>query len=187
MIQQNFLTVKLKAMPFQIFKSMKQLCCSVSPSGPASISSVPGRPAPASVATVASIVTSGAAPVPGTGRPLVAILGVGAVSAEVASLAALVASHARVKAPAASSPCPRPSHRDPHPPAADVEAVRRPASLVGVLLALKHDEGKAGNTPGHPDLLNWTELGERGLNVPLGGVTVKICHMETHPVHIWGG
>lgn len=130
--------------------------------------------------------TSGAAPVPGTWRPFVSILGVGAVAAEVASLAALVAPHAWVKAPAASAPCPRPSHGDPHPSAADVETVRRPARLVGVLLVLKHDEGKAGNTPGHPDLLNWAELGERGLNVPLGGVAVQICHVEPHPIHIRG-
>ena len=103
-----------------------------------------------------------------------------------ASLAALVTSHARVKPPAPSAPCPRPGHGDPHPAAADVLTIRCPARLISVILVLEHDEGEAGNTPGHPNLLQRPELGEHVLNVPLGGVTVKIRHMEPLTVHIGG-
>ena len=62
------------------------------------------RPAPAPAPRPAP----GATPVPGAGRPLVSILGVRTVPAEVAPLPALITPHAGVEAPPAPAAGSRP-------------------------------------------------------------------------------
>ena len=71
-----------------------------------------------------------------------------------------------------------PGHGDPHSPPTDILAVSSSAGLVGVLLPLEHHEGEAGNTLGHPDLLDGAEPLEDFLQVPLAGSTVQVGHVQ---------
>merc|ERR1740139_617460 len=114
-----------------------------------------------------------------TGGPLVAVLGIRTVAAEMPPIPALVAPHAGVKPPPAPSPGPRSGKGHPDPPAADVQTVRFAMSLHGVLFEAKDYEGEAGHASRHPYLLERTELSKHLLEVAFSGICVEIGHVET--------
>ena len=92
-------------------------------------------------------------------------------------LSALVTPHTRVETPPATPSGSGSGHGDSHPPPTDILAVGRPTGLVRVLLPLENHKGKAGDTFGHPDLLNAAESLEDFLQVPLASSTIKVGYV----------
>ena len=92
-------------------------------------------------------------------------------------LSALVTPHTRVETPPATPSGSGSGHGDSHPPPTDILAVGRPTGLVRVLLPLENHKGKAGDTFGHPDLLNAAESLEDILQVPLAGSAIKVGYV----------
>ena len=120
------------------------------------------------------------------GRSLVPVLGVRTVPAEVSPLATLVAPHAGVPAPPALPSGSWPRHRYPHPPPAYSAAVSIPAGRQRVPRPAVDNEGEAGNTLGHPDLLQRTKVTEHLLQVPLAGRAVQVGDVEPHSLLFLG-
>lgn len=114
-----------------------------------------------------------------TRGPLVAVLGVRAVPAEVPPIPALVAPHARVEPPPAPSSGPWPGIGHPDPSPADIQPVRFARRLHGVLFVAEDHEREAGHASRHPDLLERTELSENLLEVAFAGVGIEIGNVKT--------
>lgn len=151
------------------------------PAAPAATAAVAGGPAVRPEAEAANL---------GTGRPLVAELGVGAVSREVAAVTALVAAlvwiETTARGNAAASPCSGSGEGHADSSAANLYTIRCPAGFVGVVTVPVNHKSEAGDRASHPNFKKWPKLAENFFKIPLSGIGIQIGHVKATAVQVRG-